>query len=342
MANVISLHMRQVFLSAGEPAAYGQAYFYQSGTETQVNVYSDVDLLSVRPQPVTLDADGVLPVCYIGSPDPLRILVTDDDDVALPGYPMDNVIPLTAEAAAANTVGFSPTDEIPETNVQSAIEAVAALFADQASLIARSATPYVTGGTGNAYTITPTPAITAYTSGQSFLVRPDRANTATATLNVNGLGARNIYKTNAAGTPIALVAGEIQPGREFQVYDDGTYLLMVLGRDFPISASNANGRYWRFANGIQICTKTLTGQGPISTALGSLFQSSLISLGSWPAAFVGIDYVDTRSGHTTAHSWTSTVTAATTSAGPQVIMLRSTTSAATDYTISALAFGRWF
>jgi hypothetical protein len=100
MANVISLHLRQVFLSAGEVAAFGQAYFYETGTATQVDVYSDVDLLSIRSQPVTLDAEGVMPVCYVASPDPLRILITDEDDVALPGYPMDNIVPLAAEAAA--------------------------------------------------------------------------------------------------------------------------------------------------------------------------------------------------------------------------------------------------
>lgn len=253
MANLISLQTRQVFLSAGEPAAYAQAYFRVNNTDTQVAVYSDADLLSERSQPVEADADGVLPPCYIAGADAIRILLTDEDDVPLPGYPMDDVTPVPIGSGSASATSFSPTDDVPETNVQDAIELVAGLFTDQTALNARPVTPYATGGTGNAYTLTPSPAITAYAAGQTFLVRPDRANTAAATLNINGLGAREIRKVGTAGTPIAVGAGEIQPGREFMAYDDGTYLLMVLGRDFPTRGTGSNGSYTRFPDGTQVC-----------------------------------------------------------------------------------------
>lgn len=56
------------------------------------------------------------------------------------------------------------------------------------------------GGT-DAYSITPSPAFTSYTNGLTLRFKADVANTDNATLNVNGLGAKNIYKLN--GTTLA-------------------------------------------------------------------------------------------------------------------------------------------
>jgi hypothetical protein len=343
MANTIGLQSRQVFLSAGEPAAYAQAYFYESGTATMVNVYSDVDLLNVRSQPVTFDADGVMPVCYIGDPSPLRILITDEDDVALPGYPMDNIVPEMAEAAAASTIGFTPTDELPYDNVQDAIEGAAALSSDQTALAARSLTPFDTGGTGNAYTLTPSPAITSYASGQAFLVRPDRTNTAAPTMNINGLGARALEKIGRTGTPIALVAGEIQLGREFLMTDDGTRLLVALGRDFPLITTATDGMAIRWGNGLQICTKILTGLGPISITDSDVFRSGDIAAGSWARTFIASPAVTVCvTSAASGEAW------GTCRAGLSVIdagtwrLKSAQSSALTSYVLHITATGKWF
>jgi hypothetical protein len=280
MANIISLHGRQVFLSAGEPAAYAKVRFSESGTETQVAVYSDVGLLSERSQPVNCDADGVLPVCFIGTTDPLRVSATDEDDVALPGYPMDNVVPLAAEEAAASTISFTPTDDVPATTVQEAIEYVASLSTDQTSLSARTWTPFATGGSSNAYTLTPTPAITSYDAAVTFTVRPDRSNTGAATIDVNGLGARDIQKVGPAGTNVALAAGEIQQGREFMIVYDGARFLMTMGRDFPISANTATGWFLRHPDGTQECWWNLAG--PFAFVADT---DTLVFSWTYPAAF---------------------------------------------------------
>src|SRR5215469_2925290 len=59
------------------------------------------------------------------------------------------------------------------------------------SLIQLSAGTYWTDtGAANTYVITPSPAITAFTGGQRFLVVPANVNTTSSTLNVNGLGAK--------------------------------------------------------------------------------------------------------------------------------------------------------
>ena len=49
-------------------------------------------------------------------------------------------------------------------------------------------------GAVNTYAITLTPAPTAYAVGQKFTFKANLANTGTATLNVNGLGAKTIKK----------------------------------------------------------------------------------------------------------------------------------------------------
>jgi hypothetical protein len=179
----------------------------------------------------------------------------DKNGVNLPGYPIDDVVVPVVIASAAD-IPFSPTEDNTATNVQAAIENAGAIATDQSALIARYFTPYVTGGSSNAYTITPSPAITAYTAGQGFIIRPDRTNTGAATLNVNGIGAVNIKKTDTSGTPQALVAGDIYAGREFFAYDDGSQILISLGRDYPIRTSNSNGDATVFPDGTLICRKS--------------------------------------------------------------------------------------
>ena len=48
--------------------------------------------------------------------------------------------------------------------------------------------------------------------------------------------------------------------------------------------SNANGSYWKFADGTLICAKTVTDSVTFS-AWGSLYESTVISYGNWPVEF---------------------------------------------------------
>lgn len=66
-------------------------------------------------------------------------------------------------------------------------------------------------GAANAYVITPSPAISAYTTGVAFLVKigAGNTNTGSSTIAVSGLAAKNIFYNGAAVTAGALVAGSI-------------------------------------------------------------------------------------------------------------------------------------
>jgi hypothetical protein len=79
------------------------------------------------------------------------------------------------------------------------------------------------GGTANAITLTPAPAIGAYAEGQSFRFRALNTNTGPVTIATSGLAVRAV-QTPTGG---ALTGGEITAGGEYDVVDTGTvYMLM--------------------------------------------------------------------------------------------------------------------
>lgn len=80
----------------------------------------------------------------------------------------------------------------------------------------------VTTNSGNAYTATPSPAITSYVAGTLYTAQFNAANTGATTLNISGLGALNVYKNGAA-----LAGGEIVANASIALTYDGTRLNMT-------------------------------------------------------------------------------------------------------------------
>lgn len=76
-----------------------------------------------------------------------------------------------------------------------------------------------TGGTGTAFTLTPTTALDAYVTGQIFAVKLNADLGANATLNVSTLGARKIYLPTAAGL-VQPSGGEAKSGHRLFCYYD--------------------------------------------------------------------------------------------------------------------------
>lgn len=74
------------------------------------------------------------------------------------------------------------------------------------------------GGTANALTLTPTPAITAYAAGQVFRFKAGASgNSGAATVAISGLTAQTIQKAGSA-----LVSGDIAANQWYQILYDGT------------------------------------------------------------------------------------------------------------------------
>lgn len=103
--------------------------------------------------------------------------------------------------------------------------------------ISQAYTAYTTGGTSTAYTITPSPAITAYAAGQSFFLTFNAACGAAPTLAISGLGAPpNLVKQLGDGTFANLAASDIPANHRSRV----TLLsaTQALVEDLPPSIAN--------------------------------------------------------------------------------------------------------
>jgi hypothetical protein len=212
--------------ASGAVVTDAEVTFFENRTTTQIQVFADPDLTTERSQPVPCDANGVFPACYIPGSSLVRVLVATGLGAPLPGYPMDDVA-LPSAGGTASDIAFTPTDDIPETNVQAAIAAAGALGSDQSSVFQRGETPWTTGGTGNAYTITPDPAITAYGDFQKFTILANRTSTGAATLNVNGLGARDIRKISSSATSLDTAANDLTIGSHYDVVFDGDNFTLI-------------------------------------------------------------------------------------------------------------------
>lgn len=83
-----------------------------------------------------------------------------------------------------------------------------------------------TTGSANAYVLATglTTALTAYVTGQSFLIIPNFTNSGAATINVDGLGTKNLTKNGTT----ALASGDIVSGTIYRIAYDGTQF-QVLG-----------------------------------------------------------------------------------------------------------------
>ncbi|MDQ7262283.1 hypothetical protein NM680_10805 [Paracoccus sp. PS-1] len=119
------------------------ATFYDSGTSQERIVYSDPDCTLPHPSPLAADGAGVFPAVYDTGNGDVKVEVRTPDGVMLAGYPMDPAVIVDSDQIGAAAIQFDPTDDIPETNVQEAIERV------QANMI-QPLLDYGLGVTGNA------------------------------------------------------------------------------------------------------------------------------------------------------------------------------------------------
>jgi len=111
------------------------------------------------------------------------------------------------------------------TVVGSTVSADTAVMESRATAQAGTST-YCRSTTGNdTYTCTLTPTLTAYTTGSCLVLNPDTANTGTATINVDALGAKSILGPNGG----ALANVDIPANKPVQICYDGTQFLLVGG-----------------------------------------------------------------------------------------------------------------
>jgi hypothetical protein len=153
-----------------------------------------------------------------------------------------------------------------------------------------------TGGSGAAYTLTSGQSLTAYANGQGFWIKASFTSNAPATLNVDGLGAKNITKSGTAAT----VSGDIVSGRIYRVAYDGTQfqLLGELGDatlDALAALSWSSGKpviQFTAADTVSLTSVLAMGDGSVSAPAYSFFSATnwgvYIAGGEWAISTAGV------------------------------------------------------
>lgn len=142
------------------------------------------------------------------------------------GIPIWIANPAAADASTT-TKGVSEEATLAETLARTAAGGTSArLFVNPSQLSQVLGSDYVADtGSSTAYAIAPTPAITAYVTGQEFRFKAANANTtATPTLAVSGLASPKTI-VNPDGTALAI--GAIAINQEVIVRYNGTNMVMV-------------------------------------------------------------------------------------------------------------------
>jgi hypothetical protein len=98
------------------------------------------------------------------------------------------------------------------------------------------------GSGGTHYVIAPTPSLTAYAAGQTFVILANQTNGGACDLNVNGLGVKSIKVPNGVDP----TASMIPSGTTFMVTYNGTYFILMsggYGLASPTITGNITGTY---------------------------------------------------------------------------------------------------
>src|ERR1043165_6507765 len=143
MADVLNFTVNRAFDINGDPAPGAQAFFFDAGTSNPRTVFADPEGSIPHPSPLVANSEGVFPPVYSSGGSGVSVEMLDEDGVMLDGYPLPLAVRVPGEGFNASGISFSPTGDIPATNVQEAIEKV------QENLV-EPLSDYGLGVTGNA------------------------------------------------------------------------------------------------------------------------------------------------------------------------------------------------
>ncbi len=178
------------------------------------------------------------------------------NDETITGQWTFNNFPITPSNTPASTTVAGIVQEA--TNAQILAKTAAGstgaqLFANPATQASTLLSDYVVDtGAADAYVITPSPAVTAYTTGQAFSFKAVHANTTTSTLAVNGLTAKTIkLPTGNNLTANTIIAGQIvvveYDGTNFQMTSPPGNLT-VITPSTDVQTFNASGTWTKPAS----------------------------------------------------------------------------------------------
>jgi hypothetical protein len=254
MADQVILPFR-VLDTSGDPVSGARVYFYRSGTDTALTAYTTSALSTAHDRPLVSDSAGFCALAFTDGTYSVRARIYDGS-----GNELFDIDPIQTSGigSSASQISFAPITGNGADDVQDAIaNNTAAIIAVEES-DGNSNALLGAGGTGNAFTITPPTAITAYSVGQAYYVYFGRAPTGASTLNVSGIGTAAIKKYNSSGTKVDIAANDWARGAIKRLIYDGTEFVIA----GPVNASETERGLVEKASSAENVAGTATGVFP--------------------------------------------------------------------------------
>lgn len=182
--------------------------------------------------------------------------------------------------------------------IQAGFDTLAGYFGGVSSAILVSGT---NGGIVNAYTITPTTALTAYGTNMLAILTPNATNTLASTINISGLGAKAILTIDGS----AISAGDLViTVPTFLIYDGAAFRIFSVTKryiDASIALKGAiTGQSWSGTQDFTAATLTAatlpvgTNSTGVATMAALINQAFLTALPSQPGGPLTYNVVSTN------------------------------------------------
>lgn len=128
-------------------------------------------------------------------------------------------------------------------------------------------------GAANAYVVTPNPAWTSYAAGMMLQFLAANGNTTASTVNVSGLGAKNIVTPQL----LSLTSGTISAGSIISLQYDGTQFQLIgsAANSFPVFDDSINDFRLSLSSGVPVTTADVTGA---TTVYATPYKGNRIAL----------------------------------------------------------------
>ena len=242
-----------IFPVPGTPTGLGyQLSFFEAGTSTPVDVFTDVDLSVAWSQPIVFNADGEpdSPIFLSPSPD-LKIVYEDDNSVAVPGYPFDDYAP------------YSVAGDLPATNITGALSVTGNTTI--------TGTLAVSSGVTFSSTLAVSGAITATGAnvfGASTLPFTAAELIATGSTGSSAAAAPSVYPafvnctaTGVSGAGINLPTGACVTGAFYTIFNQMTGVLNIYGVGATINGTTGTTPFALSATGNRMAIACVTTAG---------------------------------------------------------------------------------
>lgn len=191
---ILTMARHRFYKNDGSLNAGGKVYSYVAGTTTPTATYTSSDASTPNANPIILDSKGECDLWVTGQ---IKLNVLESDNTQVTGWPVDNV-----------GSGVSVNDATMR-------------WAGTAA------------GTANALAITPSPAISAYVIGQSFIFKAGASpNSAATTVAISGLSAIAVQISGSA-----LAGGEILADKWYSIVLDSLTTCQIT----PVASAALNG-----------------------------------------------------------------------------------------------------